>query len=135
MTQSKNTIGWFMETYTVWKVTKSKVPSCPYFSVFGPDTEINRVNLRFQSECGNIRTRKNFVFSHHSHSVICIDQTGLYNFSRAREFKIKIFNITSKYFRILNNTPPATNTPPASLVICKSKGFSYSSMLYITVDY
>ena len=35
---------------------------CLYFLVFGLNTEIYRVNLRFQSKCGKIRTRKNFIW-------------------------------------------------------------------------
>ena len=32
--------------------------SCPYFPAFGLNTDIYRVNLRIQSACGKIRTRK-----------------------------------------------------------------------------
>ena len=35
-----------------------------YFLVFGLNTEIYCLNLRFQSEYGKMRTRKNFVFGH-----------------------------------------------------------------------
>ena len=42
--------------------------SGPYFPAFGLNTEIHSVNLRTQSECGKIRTRKNSVFGHFSRS-------------------------------------------------------------------
>ena len=44
---------------TVWKVSKYRVFSGPYFPVFGLS-----VNLRIQSECRKIRTRKNSVLEH-----------------------------------------------------------------------
>ena len=40
----------------------------PYFSAFGLNTERYEVSLRIPSECGKIRTTKNFVFGHFSHS-------------------------------------------------------------------
>ena len=43
---------------TVWKVSKYGVFSCPYFSIFGLNTEIYSLNLRIQSEYMKIRTRK-----------------------------------------------------------------------------
>ena len=39
-----------------------------YFPVFGINTEAYRVNLPIQSECRNIRTRRNSVLGHFSHS-------------------------------------------------------------------
>ena len=47
---------------TVWKVSKYGLISCPYFPVFGLNTERYEVSLRIQSECGKIRTRNNSVF-------------------------------------------------------------------------
>ena len=43
-----------------------RVPSLsgPYFLVFGLNTEIYRVNLHMQSECGNVWTRKNSEYGH-----------------------------------------------------------------------
>ena len=41
-----------------WKVTKYRVISGPYFPVFGLITEIYSVNLRIQSQCRKIQTRK-----------------------------------------------------------------------------
>ena len=43
--------------------------SGPYFPAFGLNTKRYFVSLRIQSECGKIRTRKNSVFRHFSHSV------------------------------------------------------------------
>ena len=56
-------------THTAWKVPKYGVFSGPYFPVFGLNTERYFVSLRIQSECGKIRTRKNSVFGHISHSA------------------------------------------------------------------
>ena len=42
--------------------------SGPYFLVFGLNIEIYSVNLRIQSEYRKIRTRKNSIFGHFSHS-------------------------------------------------------------------
>ena len=55
-------------SFTAWKVSKYGIFSVPYFPVFGLNTE---VNLRIQSKCRKIRTRKNYVFGHFSCSV-CI---------------------------------------------------------------
>ena len=44
------------------------VISGPYFPVFGLNTKIYSVNLRIQSECRKIRTRKNSVFGLFSRS-------------------------------------------------------------------
>ena len=46
-------------------MSKYGVFSNPYFPVF----VMNVVNLRIQSECGKIRTRKTSVFVHFSHNV------------------------------------------------------------------
>ena len=54
------------KTTTAWKVFKYGVFSGPYFSVFGLNTEIYRVNLRIQFKYRKIRTRKNSVFGHFS---------------------------------------------------------------------
>ena len=50
--------------FTTWKVCKCEVFSGPYFPVFGLNA-----NLRIQSEYGKIRTTKNFLFGHFSHTV------------------------------------------------------------------
>ena len=45
--------------------------SSPYFPAFGMNTEMYRVNLRKQSECGKIRTRKTpkwKLFAKYEHS-------------------------------------------------------------------
>ena len=49
---------------TKWKVSKCRVYSGPYFPAFGLNTEICGVNLRIQSNCRKIRTRKYSVFGH-----------------------------------------------------------------------
>ena len=41
-----------MKSVCIWSF------SGPYFPAFGLNAEIIRVNLRIQSECGKIRTRK-----------------------------------------------------------------------------
>ena len=56
------------------KCVQHGVFSGPYFPVFGLNTERYEIPKRFellriQSECGKIRTRKNFVFGHFSSSV------------------------------------------------------------------
>ena len=43
--------------------------SCPYFLAFGLNTERYSLSFRIHSECGKIRTRKNYVFGHFSRSV------------------------------------------------------------------
>ena len=42
----------------------------PYFPAFGLNTEVYSVNLRIQSKCEKIRTRKNSVFGQFSRSVL-----------------------------------------------------------------
>ena len=54
---------------TAWKVFKYGVISCPYFPVFGLNTEIYFVNSRIQSEYRKIRTRNNSVFGDFSRIV------------------------------------------------------------------
>ena len=51
---------------TAWKVSKYGVFFGPYFS--GPYGEILCIQRNIQSECWKIRTRKNSVFWHISHS-------------------------------------------------------------------
>ena len=53
---------------TVWKLSKYRAFSRPYFPAFRLNTERYFVSLRIQSECGKIRTRKNYVFGHFSRS-------------------------------------------------------------------
>ena len=55
-------------TCTTRKVSKCRVFSGPYFPAFGLNTERYGVSLRIQSECGEIPTRKNFVFGQFSRS-------------------------------------------------------------------
>ena len=49
-------------------MSKYGVFSGPYFPAFGLNTERYEVPLRIQFECGKIRTRKNSVSGHISHS-------------------------------------------------------------------
>ena len=51
------------------KCENTKFFSCPYFPVFGLNTEIYSVNLHIYSAYRKIRTRKNSVFGHFSHAV------------------------------------------------------------------
>ena len=57
-------INSFYVRNTARKVSKYGVFSGPYFLVFGLNMEIYFINLRIQSECRKIRTRKNAVFGH-----------------------------------------------------------------------
>ena len=59
-----------MRTSTAWKVSKYGVFSDPYFPAFGLSTERYSLFLRIQSEYGKIRTTKNSVFGHFSHSAV-----------------------------------------------------------------
>ena len=52
----------------VWKVSKYRIISGPYFPVFGLNTEIYGVNICIQWEYRKIRTRNNPVFGHFSRS-------------------------------------------------------------------
>ena len=56
-------------SYTAWKVSKCGVFSGLYFPSFGLNTD-RYLSLRIQSEYRKIRTRKNSVFGHISHSLI-----------------------------------------------------------------
>ena len=58
-----------------WKVSKYGVFSGLYFAAFGLNTENYGVNLRIQSECGKIRTRKNSAFGYFLRSVVTIIKT------------------------------------------------------------
>ena len=58
----------FAKTYTAWKVSKYGIISGPYFLTFGVNKE--RASLRIHSKYGKIRTRKNSIFGHFSHSDI-----------------------------------------------------------------
>ena len=54
-------ISKFSNYHNIWHCVKSvwiRSFSGPYFPVFGLNTEIYSVNLRIQSECGKIQTRK-----------------------------------------------------------------------------
>ena len=63
-------LKWLLRFRTAWKVSKYGVFSDPYFTgTFGLNTERYFVYLCIQPECGKIRTRKNFIFGHISHSV------------------------------------------------------------------
>ena len=62
---------------TAWKVFKCWVFSGRYFPVFRLNTVIYFVNLRIESEYWKIRTRKNFVFGHFSHSDIFDDDSAI----------------------------------------------------------
>ena len=55
----------------VWKVTKCGVFPGPYFPVFGFNTEIYSVNLRIQSKCGKIWTRKT-PYLDNFHAVVVV---------------------------------------------------------------
>ena len=65
---------------TAWIESKYGHFSGSYFPVCGPNTEIYSVNLCIQSECRKIRTRKNSVFGHFSHSDTCLTSTKQYRF-------------------------------------------------------
>ena len=56
------TFNYFYLRTTAWKVPKYR--ACPYFSAFGPNTEIYSVSLHIQSKW----TRKNSVLGHFSRS-------------------------------------------------------------------
>ena len=55
--------------HSVWKASKYRVFTGPYFPVFGLNAEIYGVNLRIQSEYGKIRTRKKTPYSDTFHGV------------------------------------------------------------------
>ena len=56
------------EDFIAWKVSKYRVFASPYFRAFRQNTEIYGENLCIQSEYRKIRTRRNSVFRHFSHS-------------------------------------------------------------------
>ena len=56
-------------SYPAWKVFEYGVFFGPYFPAFGLITQRYFVSLRIQSECEEIRTRKNSVFWHFSRSA------------------------------------------------------------------
>ena len=64
----------------------------PYFLTFGLHTERYGVSLRIQSECGKIRTRKNSVFGHFSHSdwIIIFGLVGPTLFIQILEDKVGV---------------------------------------------
>ena len=62
--------GAFNFTNIARKVSKYGFFSGPHFPVFGQNMQIYGVNLRIQSEQRKIRTRKNSVSGHFSHSEI-----------------------------------------------------------------
>ena len=64
-------------TYTAWKVPKYGVFSGLYFPAFRLNTERYSVSLRIQSKCRKMRTRRNSLFGHFSHSVILMFRTIL----------------------------------------------------------
>ena len=64
-------------TYTAWKVSKYGVFSGLYFPAFRLNTERYSVSLRIQSKCRKMRTRRNSLFGHFSHSVILMFRTIL----------------------------------------------------------
>ena len=80
---------------TAWKVSKYGVFPGPYFPVFGQNTKIYIVNLRIQSEYGEIRTRKNSAFGHFKtcHTVQNVCQTSI----RWRNSLLGIRGIPRKY--------------------------------------
>ena len=59
----------------IWKVSQYRAFSGPYFPVLGLDAERYSVSLHIQSEYRKIRTRKNFVFGHFSHSHIVVKKS------------------------------------------------------------
>ena len=71
---------------TAWKVSKYRVFSGPYFPVFRLNTEIYSVNLRIQSECRKIRTRKDSVFGHISRGDLVLTLPCRKIFSRIITF-------------------------------------------------
>ena len=78
--------------HTAWKVYKYRVFSGPYFPAFGLNMERHFVSLCIQSECGKIRTRKNSVFGHFSHSVSCSHSTIFHPAADTVSLKTNITN-------------------------------------------
>ena len=58
-----------LRLHIAWKVSKYRAFSSPYFSVFGMNMKIFKVNLGIQFEYRKIRPRKNSVFGHFSRSA------------------------------------------------------------------
>ena len=56
------------KSYTARKVSNYGIFSGPYSPTFGQKTEIYKVNLCIQSECGKIQTIETSVFGHFSRS-------------------------------------------------------------------
>ena len=81
-----------MGLLTTWKVSKYRAFSGPYFLAFGLYTERYGVSLPIQSECGQIRTRKNSVFGHFSHSdwIIIFGLVGPTLFIQILEDKVGV---------------------------------------------
>ena len=71
----------FTVTLTAWKVSIFGVFSSPHFPVFSYGDLLDKHSLRIHSEYGKIRTRKNSVFGHFSHSV-CTCTDNLHNLNR-----------------------------------------------------
>ena len=79
--------------------------SGPYFSIFGLNTEIYSGNLRIESKCRKIRTRKNSLFGHFSRSetelFFCYQTFSLLNtwfFTSRKVSKYVVFS--GPYFHI-----------------------------------
>ena len=82
----------FSNKFIAWKVSKSGVFSGPYVPAFILNTERYKVSLRIQSECGEIRTRKNSVFGHFSRS-------GFSSFSFIMSFHVTLSLLTLFIFQ------------------------------------
>ena len=67
-----------------------------YFPLFGLNTERCFVFLHIQSECGKIRTRRNSVFGHISHSDIC-NCIYIYVYSSVHIYTYVYYQDTSVY--------------------------------------
>ena len=78
---------------TARKVSKYRVISGPYFSLFGLNMEGYGVSLRIQPEYRKIRTRNNSVFEHFSHFSRFIKQ---YSESRFETWAIAV-QITASF--------------------------------------
>ena len=73
---------WEYVSLTMREVSKYGVFSGPYFPAFGVNTVRYSISVRIQSECGEIRTRKNSVFGHFSRSVRVIRKRLQYGGNR-----------------------------------------------------
>ena len=76
--------------FTAWKVSRyGGFFSGPFFLAYGLNTErYGAISLRIQSEYGKIRTRKNSVFGHFSHSE-CANREAV---------SVKLFMVSSLSF-------------------------------------